>query len=137
MQSAGLLDGVRAWELEHSAAAMNDAELGMANLKQAMHDPSLLADVALGLRQAEGQAEFVKMVATPIFQQQMKSLIEANGALADFLSLEFSANQQKKEGGSAPDALASLLLALNPVSARASARADIRMEALSDLKDLA
>jgi hypothetical protein len=83
----------RSWEVENSAlqraGAINDAELGMANLKQAMRDPSLLADVARGLRQPEGQVELAKMLANPSFQQQMQALIEANGVVSDFLTLEF------------------------------------------------
>jgi hypothetical protein len=77
------------------------------------------------------------MLANPTFQQQMKSLVDANGALTDFLTLEFYATEQKAESGT-PDALASLLLALSPVSARsASPRATVRMETVSDLKELA
>jgi hypothetical protein len=110
----------------------------MANLKYAMHDPSLLAQVALELRQPEGQADFMKMLADPNFQQQMEAIIDANGAVADFLTLGFYAKEQKTEAISPPDAIASLLLALNPTSARASSvRADVRMESLSDLKSLA
>jgi len=127
----------RAWELENialqRAGAMNDAELGMANLKQAMRDPSLLADVAHMLRHAESRAELFKMLANPSFQKQMKTLIEENGAVADFLTPEFYAKERKT-----PDALASLLLALRPTSARAaSARTNVRMETVSDLKELA
>jgi hypothetical protein len=134
--------GARAWELQNSvlrrSRAINDAELGMANLKQAMRDPSLLADVSRMLRHPEGQVELAKMLASPSFQQQMKALIEANGAVADFLTPEFYARAQKTEESSTPDALASLLLALNPVSARAaSGRANVRMETVSDLKALA
>jgi hypothetical protein len=126
----------RKWELENSALrharAINDAELGMANLKNAMHDASLLADVARGLRSREGQAELIKMLADPSFQQQMKALTEANGMPA-FLTREFYAQQHAAEDP--PDALASLLLGLSPVSTRAaSKRADPRMDALADLK---
>jgi hypothetical protein len=131
---------VRDWELENSAlqqAGLNDAELGMVNLKQAMHDPSLLADIARGLRHPEGRGELVKMLANPSFQEQMKALIEANGAVADFLRPGFYAKEQA-EDSSPPDALASLLLALNPTTARAaSVRANVRMETLADLKKLA
>merc|ERR1719321_403409 len=68
----------------------------------------------------------------------MKALIKANGAVADFLSLEFYAGEQKAEDSSPPSSLASLLLALNPTSARAaSPRTNVRMETVSDLKDLA
>jgi hypothetical protein len=142
MQSIAQESSARDWELEnsalHSAGAINDAELGMANLKQAMHDPSLLADMANGLRHPEGRAELVRMLANPSFQQQMKALVEANGIAADFLTLEFYAKEQQTDDSSPPDALASLLLALNPVSARAgSARRNVRMETISDLKELA
>merc|ERR1719171_2258286 len=113
--------GARDWESENmvrnSMGLINDAELGMANLKQAMHDPSLLADIASGLRHPEGRAALAKMLANPSFQQEMKDLIEANGAVADFLTPEFYAEEQT-EGSTPPDALASLLLALNPASAR-------------------
>jgi len=132
VQTTGFSEGARTWELENSVL-LNDAELGMANLKQAMRDQDLLADVAAGLRQPEGRAELIKMLANPDFQEQMQTLIEANGVPADFLTLEFYAKEQKTE-----DALASVLLALNPASARAaSAQKNVRMESLSDLKDLA
>merc|ERR1719356_2275702 len=102
-----------------------------------MHDPALLADIAQGLRHPEGQGELVKMLANPSFQQEMKDLIDANGVVADFLTPEFYAKEQT-EDSTPPDALASLLLALNPTSARAaSARTNVRMETLSDLKELA
>jgi len=133
--------GARSWEFKNAAlqraGAMNEAELGMANLKQAMHDPSLLADIAQELRHQEGRVDVMKMMASPSFQQQMKSLIEENGAVADFLTPEFYATEYKPKD-STPGNLASLLLALAPVSARAGlARPDVRMETISDLKVLA
>merc|ERR1719440_869127 len=98
--------GARPWELKNSATqragAMNDAELGMANLKQAMHDPSLLASIAQELRLPEGRAELVKMMASSSFQQQMKTLIEENGAVADFLTPGFYAAEQKAKDSTAP-----------------------------------
>jgi hypothetical protein len=143
VQSLVQENGVRDWEVENSAlylaGTINDAELGMANLKQAMRDPSLLADVARSLRHPEGRMDLIKMLATPSFQQEMKDLIEANGVLADFLKLEYYAKEQKSDDSSSPpDALASLLLALRPLSARAaSTRTNVRMDALSDLKEQA
>jgi len=138
VQSVGEESGARHWEMENMALQLNDAELGMANLKRAMSDPALLADVARELRHAEGQAELIKLMAKPSFQQQMKALIDANGALADFLTPEFYANEQTQDDSS-PDALASLLLSLNPVPSRVtSARSnDMRMDALGDLKEQA
>jgi hypothetical protein len=125
VQSSGKGDGARDWEFENSAlyraGAINDAELGMANLKQAMQDPSVLKEVARGLHHPEAHAELAKMLANPSFQQQMKDLIEANGVMADFLHLEFYAKEPKKD-----NALASLLLAVSPASARkASARGNV------------
>merc|ERR1719265_134106 len=77
------------------------------------------------------------MIASPSFQQQMKTLIEENGAVADFLTPEFYATARKAEDSTHGD-LASLLLALNPTSARvASTRGNVRMETISDLKALA
>merc|ERR1719293_474440 len=103
-----------------------------------MRDPSLLADVARFLRHADSQVELVKMLASPSFQQQMKALIKANGAVADFLTPEFYAREQKTEDRNFPDSLASLLLALSPGSARAAvARTNVRMETVADLKELA
>jgi len=136
VQSIGAESGVRHWELENIALELNDAELGMANLKRAMSDPALLADVARGLRHAAGQAELIKLMANPSFQQQMKALIDANGALASFLTPQFYAKEH--EDDSSPDALASLLLSLSPVSPRAaSARTNVHMDALGDLKEQA
>jgi len=136
------VDGVRNWELENIAlqrqGVIDTAELGMANLKHAMHDTALLADVARGLRHAEGQAELTKLMANPSFQQQMKGLIDANGAMASFLALEFYAKEQQEKDDSPPDALASLLLSLSPVASRAaSGRTKVRMDALGDLKEQA
>jgi hypothetical protein len=138
VQSVEQEGGARNWELVNSARDIDDAELGMANLHQAMRDPSLLADVARGLRHPEGQAELIKMLANPSFQEQMNALIERKGSPADFLTLEFYAKEQPVEVSSPPDSLASLLLALSPVSARsASAQTQVRMDALSDLKEQA
>jgi hypothetical protein len=98
----------------------------------------LLADIARGLRRPENQAELVKMLANPTFQQQMETVIDANGVLADFLTPEFYADKIKPAESSSPDALASLLLASSPGSARAArARTNVRMDALSDLKEQA
>eukprot|EP00427_Karlodinium_veneficum_P062432 CAMPEP_0169337370 /NCGR_PEP_ID=MMETSP1017-20121227/17372_1 /TAXON_ID=342587 /ORGANISM="Karlodinium micrum, Strain CCMP2283" /LENGTH=384 /DNA_ID=CAMNT_0009432885 /DNA_START=57 /DNA_END=1211 /DNA_ORIENTATION=+ len=138
VQPAGQDHSARDWEIENMVRTTNDAELGMSNLKHAMHDPSLLADVARTLRHPEGRAELIKILANPSFQQQMRALIEANGVPVDFLSLEFYAEKGESEAASSPDTLASLLLALSPTSARSSsALPKVRMDALSDLKEQA
>merc|ERR1719183_1499451 len=78
------------------------------------------------------------MLANPSFQEQMKALVDKDGVLANFLTPEFYAKELKTEDGTSPDALSSLLLALNPAASRAaSAKTNVRMDALSDLKDQA
>jgi len=91
-------DVARDWELEnialHRAGDINEAELGLNNLKSAMHDPSLLSEVAQMLRQPEGRAELIKMMANPQFQDQAKRAaeqVESVGIPADILKLEFYA----------------------------------------------
>jgi len=110
--------------MRHRAGEMNDAELGLANLQKAMHDPALLAEVAQGLRDSQGLAELTKMAADPKFQEQAKIVAEhmkASGVFPDFLKLEyysFSAGTQ-------------------PSTKVPSRRADTRMETLDDLIELA
>lgn len=120
--------GTRDWEMENvaqqRAGEINDAELGLANLKKAMHDPSLLAEVAQMLRQPEGRAELVKMMANPEFQQQAKNVFEkmrASGVSTDFLKLEYYASNA---------------MAHSSLESRLH-RADARMETLDDLIELA
>jgi hypothetical protein len=98
---------------------ITDAELGMLNLMNAMQDPSLLKGMAEGLRQPEGRAELAKMMANPDFQKQAKRVVDdlrASGVVANFLKPEFYARKQDS-----PQALQSLLLALNPVATRSNA----------------
>jgi len=86
----------RDWELEniarHRAGEINDAELGLSNLKHALQDPSLLSEVAEMLRQPEGRAQLVKLMAEPSFQQQAKVAameMESSGIPADIMKLEY------------------------------------------------
>jgi len=90
-------DGARDWELANIASyrsgRLNDAELGLANLKHAMRDPSLMSEVVKELRDVEGRAELVKLMANPKFQEQVQNLgkeMKASGALVDFLKMEFN-----------------------------------------------
>merc|ERR550532_1072206 len=111
---------------------MNAAELGLANLKMAMRDQSLMSEVAEGMRQPEGLAELVKIRADPKFQKQAQGLVgqmKSNGILTDFLKLEYygALNAAGAFGPSMgkPDA---------PHSSSASRHTDVRMETLADLK---
>ena len=133
--------GVRDWESENMArnlkGEITDAELGMLNLMNAMQDPSLLKGMAEGLRQVEGKAELIKMMANPDFQEQAGRVandLRASGVVANFLKPEFYARKQDSS-----NALQTLLLALNPAAGAATqARtAGAQMSALDELIELA
>merc|ERR1719197_2258763 len=133
--------GVRDWEFENVArnlkGEITDAELGMLNLMNAMQDPSLLKGMAEGLRQVEGKAELVKLMANPDFQEQSERVandLRASGVVANFLKPEFYARKQDSS-----NALQTLLLALNPAAGAASqARtAGAKMSVLDELIELA
>jgi len=144
----------RNWELEnsalHSAGKLNNAELGLANLAKAMHDPELLKEVAAELRTVEGRAELVKTMANPQFQAEAKNTfdkLKASGALPNFLKLEYYSQVQQKtqRKPKAANALAMLLTsaAFNPAApaagrAAAPKRASSpKAETLDDLIALA
>merc|ERR1719161_2067615 len=90
---------VAEWELENSAkyraGELNEAELGVANLKMAMRDPSMMSEVAQWLRQPEGQTQLIKMMANPDFQDQARDVADAikkDGRLPNFLRIEYYAD---------------------------------------------
>jgi len=131
--------GGRDWESENRVrnlkGEINDAELGLLNLKNAMRDPSLLKEMAEGLRHPEGRAELIKLMANPRFQEQAKRVADnmrANGVFAGFLEPAFYA---KKEDSS--KTLQTLLLALNPVAATRTRTGSTQMSALDELIELA
>ena len=85
---------------------------------------SLLSDIAQGLRDPQGRAELVKMMANKNFQGRAKRVAEqmkAKGVFPDFLKQEYYATSPATSASS-------------KVAAR---RAGARMETLSDLKSLA
>merc|ERR1712232_522133 len=102
------------------------------NLKMAMQDQSLLSEVARELRTAEGLAQLVKMMARPKFQQQAKVVVEkmkASGISTDFLKFEYYG---------ALNAGAATTAASRSIPSRVpKQRADVHMETLDDLIDLA
>jgi len=116
---------VRDWELKnfalYRAGALNDAELGARNLQKAMSDPAVFSEVASEvvemLRTSDGLADLVKMIASPIFQEQAAEVTK------------------KDQASTAP--LANVLLAMNAHASRsagASRSSKVNMETLADLK---
>jgi hypothetical protein len=136
--------GARDWESEnmarHLKGEVSEAELGLLNLKNAMRDPSLLKEMADGLRHVEGRAELIKLMANPRFQEQAKRLadnMKAGGAFAAFLEPAFYAREEDTS-----KTLQTLLLALNPGAATRgnagqSRTGNARMSALDELIELA
>merc|ERR1719313_2574481 len=101
--------------VRNSQGEITDAELGLLNLKSVMRDPSLLKEMAAGLRHVEGRAELIKLMANPKFQEQSKRLADnmrAGGVYAAFLEPAFYARQEDTS-----KTLQTLLLALNPGAA--------------------
>jgi len=131
--------GGQDWESENSVrnlkGEINDAELGLLNLKSAMRDPSLLKEMAEGLRHPEGRAELIKMMANPRFQEQAKRVADnmrANGVFAGFLEPAFYATKDDSS-----KTLQTLLLALNPAAATRTRTGSTQMSALDELIELA
>jgi len=95
----------REWELEnvarHRAGELNDAELGMANLKQAMSDPSLLSSVKEMMKDPNTMAEVQKMMADPAFKAQAEKVAaDMKSGGMDFSKMgEMMAGMGKGGGG--------------------------------------
>merc|ERR1719160_1039467 len=71
----------------YNAGKLTFAELGLANLKQAIREPAIMSEVAQWLRQPEGRAQLIKVIADPGFQRQAKD----------------AAKQLRSDGGDLPD----------------------------------
>jgi hypothetical protein len=126
VQNSAGQSAARDWELKnfalHQEGELNDAELGMANLKMGMHDPALMSDMAKALRSSEGLAEVVKMLANPSFQVEAKGLADQmrkGGVMASFLAPQFYAQFASTK----QQTLANTLFASHPTLSRASTRA--------------
>jgi hypothetical protein len=141
--SVGAAVGVREWESENMARSdITDAELGLLNLKSAMRDPSMLEEMAEGLRHPEGRAELIKLMANPSFQEEAKTLaksMRSNGVFAAFLEPAFYARKED-----ASKSLQTVLLSLNGASSLRRDRAQMQsrtgsadMSALDELIELA
>jgi len=96
----------REWELanieKHKDGQMNTAELGMANLQNAIKDPSVLQEMTQMMKDPENMAALKKMMADPSFQQQAKRVAEqmkASGQLPDFSSPEVQQRMQQAMQG--------------------------------------
>mmetsp|Transcript_67515 Transcript_67515/g.119840 ORF Transcript_67515/g.119840 Transcript_67515/m.119840 type:complete len:288 (+) Transcript_67515:108-971(+) len=69
----------REWELENMAkqqkGEMNLAEVGMANLKEAMADPAVISEMQEMMNDPEIQAQLKEMMADPEWQKQVQTLL--------------------------------------------------------------
>jgi len=93
----------RDYELEaaarHRAGELNDAELGMNNLQNAIRDPEMMKEVMKMMKDPAAMAEVKKMMSNPTFKhqaQQMVDKLKAQGGMPDFSKL---ASQMGGMGG--------------------------------------
>jgi hypothetical protein len=144
--NAASVPGVNDWEWENSAryvaGELNEAQLGLANLKRAVRDRSMMAEVAQWLRHRDGQAQYIAMMANPAFQAQAKEVAETlkkNGEMPNIFQWQnyavywkeqanTVAQQEAATGFNLPSGAAATSHATN------SHRADVKMTALDDLK---
>jgi hypothetical protein len=98
VNAAQMEAGVRPWEWEHMArfhaGELNTAELGLANLKNALEDSSLMGEVAQWLHHPDGRKQFIKTMVDPQFQAEAKvaaDKLKKNGALPNLFNLELYA----------------------------------------------
>jgi hypothetical protein len=142
--------GVHRWEYEnlarYHAGELNDAELGAANLKQALTDPSLMLEVADWLRHPDGREQLIKMIANPQFQKQAKGAanqLKKDGELPNLFHFEYYANSQVQSAKSQAllsqslEAASAFSIPAASAVGRAGAtrQSDVRMDALANLKD--
>ena len=82
--------GAREYEMEnmarHRAGELNTAELGMANMKHAMNDPSAMAEMAEMMKDPDNVREVQKMMADPSFQQQAKAMMDQMPNMKEMMS---------------------------------------------------
>jgi len=138
------------WESQNSAkyrkGELNEAELGLENLKMAIRDPSLMSEVAQWMRQPDGQKRLVKMMAKPEFQEQARDVANkvknSKGRLPNFLTLEYYAPKDKVKTEAIVSQVRDAAVAFNApavgkVSRRAAAtrKAEPRMGGLDDLQN--
>jgi hypothetical protein len=137
MQSSFLLlvclacsgSAVREWELRNAAlyraGALNDAELGASNLKNAMSDtasfPELASEVLEFLRTPEGMTDLTKMIASPSFQEQAAEV----------------SRKMKASKASLSNVLLAMTGKATSRSTAAARASNARMETLDDLKSKA
>ena len=76
---ANAMGGAREYEIEnmerHRAGELNTAELGMANMQQALKDPSAMAEMAEMMKDPDNMRQVQAMMKDPAFQAQAKKMM--------------------------------------------------------------
>jgi hypothetical protein len=145
--------GVHAWEWQnlqrYHAGQLNDAELGWANLQNAMGDQSLMSEVAEWLRRPDGRSQLIQMMGDPKFISQAKETAEKlkkDGEMPNLFRLEYYSGSETALPSfpqSQPrEAKAAFNIPVTGTSNRGATSQSARssgasMETLSDLKDVA
>merc|ERR1719160_2342551 len=68
----------------HRAGELNDAEMGMANLKNAMGDPNMMKGIAEMMKDPNTMAEVQKMMSDPAFKAQAQRAMQDMQASGGF-----------------------------------------------------
>lgn len=97
------------WELRnlerHARGEINDAELGIENLKYAMQDPAYLREAFKMLQDPEIAEEVKTMMEDPEFQEQTKQVAEEMDEIANKENAEFEAAQAAGKDPEVPQSL--------------------------------
>jgi hypothetical protein len=105
----------------YSAGELNDAELGLANLKDAVRDPSALSQIVQMLRDPESLAEVQEFMARPTFTAQATRAFGGSKAGVREWELENAANYTAGDISLAELGATNLLAALRDPSAMKAA----------------
>jgi len=99
----GAAQGAREWEMDniarHKAGELNQAELGMENMKHAMNDPSAMREMAQMMQDPDNQRKVKEMMQDPSFQAQARQAMEqmkASGGLPDMSNVMNDPNMMAK-----------------------------------------
>jgi len=86
-KAAGRAMGARDFEMDnmrrHKAGEINAAEMGMDNLKQAMQDPSAMAEMAKLMQDPDAMRQVKEMMANPEFRKQAQAVKDQMGDMPD------------------------------------------------------
>jgi hypothetical protein len=140
--------GVHDWEWRnlqrYRAGELNDAELGWANLQNAIGDQALMSEVAVWLRSKDGRSQLIQMMADPKFMGQAKETAEhlkKDGELPNLFHMKYYAGPMDEAKDIRPrEAAAAFNLpgaaSKHGTTSQSTRTSGANMETLADLKKI-